>query len=159
MRRLIVFDLDLTLWDHSDISVTTPPYRRLDEDLMVDASGVPIRLRQGVRSLLRWLQSRNMTLAIVSWNIEWIAMEALKTLSIYNYFTYMIIEYHPRKDKMFEKLFRASGFTPSETIYIDDDVEMIKLVTRRYPEIYSIVYAKDVSSMKELRRLLEDVLS
>ncbi len=157
-RKMVVFDLDRTIWDHEDISATTPPYRALDASRIADSGGTIVTLRSGVRELLGWLLERGALLAVVSWNVEWIAVEALKSFGIHSYFSFLIIEFHPRKDRMFEKLFRASGLGPKNAIYIDDDEGMVRLVKKRYPEIHTILYLRDARSMGELRRLLESLL-
>ncbi len=37
--RLLILDLDKTLWSHPDISSTNPPYRRVSEDAIADSHG------------------------------------------------------------------------------------------------------------------------
>ena len=46
--RLVILDLDLTLWDNPDISKTSPPYRRVVKDAIMDSKGVVICLNKRV---------------------------------------------------------------------------------------------------------------
>lgn len=153
MKLLVVFDLDLTLWDCEDISSTVPPYLRISKDIIADSNGRLIMLREGVRELLTWLKGLGATLAVVSWNVKWKALEALKGLGVKDYFDYIIVEPHPRKDIMFMKLLSAVGKV-DRAYFIDDNRTMVELVKRAYPWVRALTYLNEVRTMREIKEVL-----
>lgn len=51
--KLLILDLDMTLWDCPDISLATPPFRRIGEGVAVDAEGSPA-CREAALHIQRW---------------------------------------------------------------------------------------------------------
>lgn len=123
---LLLLDLDGTLWDHPDISTLKPPFKRVGELVIVDSEGVEVRAYKGMVELLRWARSNNGITSTLSWNVRDIALEALETLNLTRLFDYLMIEPHPRKDRMVKKLLekirseRGVAIPPCRIVYIDD---------------------------------------
>ena len=66
--RLVVFDADLTLWNHPDISSLKLPFKCVDEKTIVDANGTCINLFEGVKYVLQELRRKGLIVALVTWN-------------------------------------------------------------------------------------------
>lgn len=153
-------DLDNTLWDHPDVSSTTPPYRRVDADTVADSQGSVIKLRSDARSVLTELKKRGIALVVISWNNYDRAAEALKALDLFDLFDLLIIEPHPDKDLMFKQLLkwaRARGIEPREVVFVDDNPEMIEKVKRAWPDVRTLRFGYEVLSFVELLELLDRV--
>ena len=148
-RRLFAFDLDLTLWDHPDVSSLTLPVRRVRPDEVRDSAGDTVRLRPCARELLEELKSRGFLLAVVSWNLREKGEAVLRELGLLELFDYVVIESHPNKDEMFEKLLGMVGEV-EEVYYVDDNPTMIRLVKGRFPWIKAFLYGRDVKDLCDL---------
>ncbi len=152
MVKIVVFDLDLTLWDHADVSAMKPPFRRLDENTIIDSENDRLRLYPCVRNLLKKLKDNGYKLSIASWNITSTALKALETLKLIDFFDYIVIEPHPEKEKMIEKIlnfFRDEGEV-EEIYFVDDNFEMIRRVRERYPFIKCILVGSDIETVCDL---------
>lgn len=152
--RLIILDLDRTVWNHEDVSRLVPPFRRVSEREVVDSSGEAVRLRDGVREFLRSAKRSGALLAVASWNRKERAEPIMELLGILEFFDLLVIEFHPRKDEMVEEILRELRVRPEEAVFIDDDPRMIRRVGERFPRISLILFGEDVSSFRELGRLL-----
>ncbi|RLG46076.1 MAG: magnesium-dependent phosphatase-1 [Thermoproteota archaeon] len=152
--RLIILDLDRTLWDHEDVSRLSPPFRRVSEWEVVDSSGETVRLRAGAREFLRSVRGLGVLLAVASWNRRDRAEPIMDLLGILEFFDLLVIEFHPRKDEMVEKILGELGVRPEEAVFIDDDPAMIERVGKRFPGIALILFGRDASSFEEIGRLL-----
>ena len=69
MVKIVVFDLDSTLWDHIDVSSMKPPFKLLDDNTIIDSIGDKLRLYPCVRKILEKLKNRRYKLSIASWNV------------------------------------------------------------------------------------------
>ncbi len=143
---LVATDLDLTLWDHPDISSAKPPFRRVGRDSIADSEGACIALHPCAREFLVEAKRRGLRLAVVSWNFREKAEAALAELGLLGLFDFVVIEPHPRKDEMFEKLLESSGIRPREILYLDDNPTMIERVKRRFPEVRAYLFGSEVDS-------------
>lgn len=155
--KLLALDLDNTLWEHPDVSSTLPPYRQVEDDAIVDSRGSLIKLRSGARRVLGELKKMGVALAVVSWNEYERAVEALRALDLLDLFDILIIEPHPRKDQMFERLLewaRARGIEAGYVVFVDDNPEMIARVKRAWPSVKTLRFGCDVLSFEELLDLL-----
>lgn len=151
--KLLAVDLDKTLWDHPDISSTTPPYRRVDADSIVDSRGEVVKLREGARRVLTDLKGRGVVLAVVSWNTYEKAVEALRELELLPLFELVIVEPHPHKDLMFGKLLKwasGRGIGPGDVVFVDDNPRMVEKVKRAWPEVTTLRFGLDIESFEEL---------
>ena len=145
--KLVVFDLDRTLWDHPDISTTSPPYRRVSQDEIEDSEGARIRLRPCARRLVEELKSRGFKLAVASWNLPEPAIKALQALGLLELFDVVVVEPHPSKDLMLEKILRETGVDEEEALFIDDNPSIIGIVKRRYRNMKVIRFRESEPDM------------
>ncbi|HDD33747.1 MAG: magnesium-dependent phosphatase-1 [Thermoprotei archaeon] len=141
--KLIIFDLDGTLWDHPDVSSTSPPYQRIERDEIVDSRGERIRLRPCVRRLLEELRARGFRLAVASWNFPGPALRALEALGLLQLFDVVVVEPHPNKSSMLEKIFREVKVKEGEALFVDDNPAIIEGVRRRYPHLKIIRFREE----------------
>ncbi len=160
--KVVIFDLDGTLWDHPDVSSLRLPFRKLDEDLAVDADGVKVRLFSGVRKVLKKLSAEGKILSVASWNRPEPALQLLGIFRLLGFFKYPKIYPHPRKYEMILELLndlRAKGFdvSPEEVVYIDDRTIHIEDVWRQVGQVKFIHMWKDAKSYAELLRIIREL--
>ena len=106
---------------------------------------------------MRWLKSIGVILAVVSWNVEWKALKALEALGLEGYFDYLVIEPHPRKDLMFERLLSMVGRV-DKAVFVDDNPRMVELVKRAHPRVEVLTYSREVKSMSDVKEVLIRIL-
>ncbi len=157
--KLIALDLDQVLWDYHDATSLALPLRRVDERTLVDSSGNKVVLREGVRNFLEEAKNRGIYLSTCSWNEPEKAIAVLKTFQLDQYFDLLMIEPHPEKDRMMEKIlshFAPKGVREEETAFVDDKEEMLEKVRRRYPKIRTLRFHPDgdVFSFRDLEKIL-----
>jgi len=114
--KVVIFDLDGTIWDHEDISTLSSPFRVISEEIIEDSKGTQVKIYPYVRDTLRELKSLGLILAIASWNKENIALEALKAFNLIDFFDYYCIEYHPMKEKMIKKILEKINIKKVKTL-------------------------------------------
>jgi magnesium-dependent phosphatase-1 len=154
--RLLVLDLDGTLWDHEDASQLTPPYE-FHEDYLIDAYGEELHLFPGVREFLEWASERFL-LSIASWNVEDKVRPILEGFGLWDYFLFPKIEGHPDKADMIRRTIEeleSIGYTIDDVIYVDDRAIHIDKIKMELPEVDFIHMWVDVKSFGELKQLLE----
>ena len=154
--RLLVLDLDGTLWDHEDASRLNPPYE-FHDDYIVDASGEELHLFPGVRDFLNWASER-FILSIASWNVEERIRPILEGFGLWNYFLFPKIEGHPDKGDMIRRTveeLRSIGYGIDDIIYVDDRIIHIDGVKMAFPGVHFVHMWVDVKSFEELMQLLE----
>ncbi len=88
-KWLLAVDLDGTLWDHEDVSKMKPPFRRINQYAIVDSRGDILKAYEYMIKLVKWAKENNAVVATLSWNQEEKAVEALKTLGLYDLFDYI----------------------------------------------------------------------
>ena len=160
MFKVLVLDLDMTLWNHPDISALTLPFKLEDRDVIVDSRGVRVMLYPGVRELLRWARTSGKVISIASWNNPEPALEALRLFGILDYFFKPKIQYHPHKHLMLLELIRdleELGYRvhPEDIVYVDDrDIHLGEIYSRvgrvRYVQMW-----RDARDHWELIKLLQ----
>jgi len=154
--RLLVLDLDGTLWDHEDASILDPPFE-FRGDRLIDSTGQELCLFPGVREFLEWASER-FTLSIASWNLKEKVRPILEGFGLWDYFLFPKIEDHPNKADMIRRTLEELaliGYTVEDVIYVDDrdvHIDDIKVIL---PEVDFIHMWVDVKSFEELRELLE----
>ena len=141
--KVVIFDLDGTIWNHGDISALSPPFKKVSDDIIEDSRGNLVKLYPYVKETLSELKSMDLVLAIASWNKEEIALSTLKAFNLINFFDYYCIEYHSRKEKMIKKLLNRinrerTRVYPIQIIYIDDRDIHLSNIIREVGEIYFI---------------------
>ncbi len=162
MIKLLVLDLDGTLWDHLDASSLTPPYTRIGEDTVVDSQGIRVTLNRGARWFLAKVYGR-IALAVASWN-EWSkAYELLRVFGLDHYFGYLGIEPHPHKHLILEKILKwykhryGETLRPDEILYVDDRRIHLEDIYRHIGKIRFLQMGVDIQDFYELYRRLEEL--
>nr|WP_319397383.1 magnesium-dependent phosphatase-1 [uncultured Carboxylicivirga sp.] len=126
MDKLVVFDLDFTLWDAGGTwcDCTNPPYKRVNNHV-VDTYGAKIVLYPDVKGILEDLKSKNITMALASRTSapSW-ARQLLKLFDIEDYFTYQEI-YPSSKIAHFNQLQKDSGIPFEKMVFFDDEMRNI----------------------------------
>ncbi|MEM1598125.1 MAG: magnesium-dependent phosphatase-1 [Pyrobaculum sp.] len=158
---LIALDLDGTVWDHGDISSLYLPFRKISQMQIVDSRGVVVTLRRHVRDFLAWARGEGHILSTLSWNDFDVAYQALKAFEIDRYFHYLVIEPHPRKDKMLWRLLRrireerGVDVQPGDILYIDDRDIHIGQIRENIGPVRFLQFGKDVSCFTEVVEYLK----
>ncbi len=154
--KLLVLDLDGTLWDHKDASRLVPPLKVVGNKV-IDAYGEELSLFPGVREFLEWAKDRFL-LSVASWNLEEFVRPILEALKLWDYFIFPKIEGHPDKANMIERTIselKAAGYKVDEVIYVDDRIIHVNGVVSAIPNLKFIHMWTDVKSFEELRKLLD----
>ncbi len=125
-RWLLLIDLDGTLWSHTDISLLTPPFKKIDENVIIDRYGERIELNREMVKFIEWARANHAVTSTLSWNIYEIAYEAIKAFGVDGMFDYFMIDTTPRKDLMIKNLLyrikkdMGIDIAPEQMVYIDD---------------------------------------
>ena len=131
MPRLIVFDLDLTLWHCGPLlwcDQLTMPLEKTDEGRVVAACGTEVCLFPEVREVLERLVAEGHVLAVASrTSAPEVARELLDRFGISRYFTHQQI-YPGDKGAHFRALREESGVEFPEMIFFDDEPRNIRSV-------------------------------
>jgi len=154
--RLLVLDLDGTLWDHEDASRLVPPFE-FHGDYLADANGNELHLFPGVRDFLDWASERFL-LSIASWNVEENVRPILEGFGLWDYFLFPKIEGHPDKADMIRRTIEeleSIGYEIEDVIYVDDREIHVDDIKMALPEVDFIHMWVDVKSFEELKQLLE----
>ena len=162
--KVIFLDLDGTVWDTLDVSSYRPPFRPVNDDVIVDSLGREVRLHEGVREFLSTVRKAGILVYALSWNVHEIAYDALRAFNLTNYFDGLYIEPHPEKDVMMSKALRhlrslGIDVKPCEIVYVDDRDIHIDQIRRAIGDVYFIRMWVDVKSFKELTNLILDMLN
>jgi magnesium-dependent phosphatase-1 len=148
--KLIILDLDGTLWSHKDISSTRPPFIRIDNETLVDSANNFVRLDPCARRLLESAKKNGVLLAIASWNNPDIALQALRVLELDGFFDFPVVEPHPGKDRMVEKILAKLGVDAEDAVFVDDTEYMVDLVRARFPGMSVYRVGGDIRDLCEL---------
>ncbi len=162
--RALFIDLDLTLWNHSNLSLTSPPYTRVGENAIVDSRGERIELNYGAREFLEWAREAGLMLFTLSWNEPAKAIEALKALEIHSLFHRAYVEPHYRKDLVMLKALKdleneGVSLKPCEVIYVDDKEIHGEQVKNSIGSVVFILMWRDVRDFTELREFVDKLLN
>ncbi len=154
MLRLLMLDLDRTVWDHPDVTSTVPPYVRVS-DAVLDGRGETIRLLPGIVELLSWAAASGVAVAALSWNEPAKATAVLNAFSLARYFRYVYIEPHPMKHAMVSRLIEryvSEGGTKNfaEMLYIDDKDIHVHDVWRYVGPIPFLQWGRDLTDYRVL---------
>lgn len=126
MKKLVVFDLDFTLWDAGGTwcDHTHPPYKRKN-DFVLDSHGSKIMLYPDVVEILEYLERENILMGIASRTGEptW-ARNLMELFEIENYFSYSEI-YPSSKVKHFTRIQQQANIPFSEMLFFDDEMRNI----------------------------------
>lgn len=153
--KLVIFDADKTLWDHPDISSSNPPFKRINEDTLVDTTGSEIHLYKQVREMLQGLKEQNVIISLASWNTPKPCFEALQQLDLLKHFKHPKVQPHPKKHKMIKELLedlKEDGIEvkPDEILYVDDKKKHLDDVRKQTGEIRFLQMWVDVKDHLEI---------
>lgn len=156
VKRLIIFDLDDTLWtcDGGCVSFLDQPFRRTGEDTLVDAAGRSLRLAAGARDLLEWLATQNIVLSIASYNYPAFGRAALEALGLYHLFSFPQITV-AHKDEMVRRIClhaRPLGISARDMLFVDDRYSNIVRVAQLC--IPCLMLGRDIDDISEVRHYL-----
>ena len=124
--RLVVFDLDFTLWDCGGTwcDCTCPPYEK-NGDSILDAAGHKIRLYPHVMRILDECAQNGVRMALASrTDAPELARELLALFQIDSYFQYQEI-YPGDKQKHLKKISNDSGIVLEDIVFFDDEMRNI----------------------------------
>ncbi|XP_046735343.1 magnesium-dependent phosphatase 1-like [Diprion similis] len=128
--RVIVFDLDYTLWPFWVDTHVTPPFRKGKGDKVVDAQNHTIKYYPEVPEVLKELVKDGYELGVASRTTEIQgANQLLKLFGWDKYFTYKEI-YPGCKVTHFSKIQKNSGINLADMLFFDDEDRNIKDLTK-----------------------------
>jgi magnesium-dependent phosphatase 1 len=125
---LFIFDLDFTLWncggtwcDH-----TFPPYKKLNNNTVVDSQGLHIKLYEDTLAILEELKKQNIEMGLASRTgaPDW-ARQLLHLFEIENYFKHKEI-YPNSKVVHFGSIQKKTGIPFNEMFFFDDETRNIE---------------------------------
>ncbi|MDP7975954.1 MAG: magnesium-dependent phosphatase-1 [Thermoprotei archaeon] len=157
--RLVVLDIDGTIWDYPKTSSALPGPIKLGKDCFFSGDGTTIRLREGIRDFLDACSESGIYLSLASWNDPALPSKVLEGLGLLGYFTHPKIQPHPYKDVMLKEIyadFAKDGIhiSQKETVFIDDRDVMVQRVKSAFPEVLGLVYGVDFQSYAALKKML-----
>ena len=158
--RLVILDLDRTLWDHGDASDLVRPFRRVAEDAIEDRHGVRVTLSPGARRLLEGLRARKLVIVCASWNELQPVDEIFDLLELDRFFDHKKVEPHPRKQETIGALFRelaeaGMALAPDEALYVDDRTRHLDAVRAAVGPVRFLHYGVDIRSLDEVLNFLD----
>ncbi len=164
MLKLIVLDVDRTIWSHNDASSLIPPFKKINDDLIIDKCGSRVELNYGLRNFLEHFISLGLYFSISSWNFPENVFELLENFNILKYFSYPVIEPSPNKGLMIKKIvenFRKDNviISPKEILYIDDRSIHLDEVKRFIGPVNFLRYGIDVVDWNDAICKVESLVS
>ena len=154
MTKLVVFDLDETLWSLSDgyCALMRPPWTRRG-DQVSDAGGLLLTLRPDARDTLDALEERDLLLSAASRSTPETAGEILKLLDLFKRFVCPCLAWQDKdlslrqilRDLDLEKGIRVA---PEEVLFIDDWPSNIR--DARKVGIPGLIFGRDIHSLSEV---------
>jgi magnesium-dependent phosphatase-1 len=158
--RLVILDLDLTLWDHRNVTALALPFRRIGDDTVEDERGVRVSLYPGVRRLLDGLRTRGLIIACASWNDPRPVEAIFDLLGLGHYFDHKKVEPHPHKQQTIGALFAelaASGapLAADQVLYVDDRTLHLQAVRDAVGPIQFLQFGVDIQSLDEVLAYLD----
>ncbi|EDO30201.1 predicted protein [Nematostella vectensis] len=126
LPKLVVFDIDYTLWPFWVDTHVDPPFCKQSNGNVTDRRGKRIKLYHDVMDVLYWLQKKSVPLAVASRTNEPEAgKELLKVLDIDKFFKYKEI-YPGCKVTHFKEFNKQSGIAFSQMLFFDDEQRNIR---------------------------------
>ena len=122
LPKLVVFDLDETLWPFWCISLVKKPINKCTKTGRVKGSdGEIVSLYQGAHNLIHTLHTHGLTLGIASKTpVGGFANEVLAALNVKEYFSYAVMTPR-RKTYHFQELSKQSAVDYEDMLFFDDN--------------------------------------
>ncbi|XP_028817112.1 magnesium-dependent phosphatase 1 [Denticeps clupeoides] len=128
--KLIVFDLDYTLWPFWVDTHVCPPFRKHESGEIVDSTGEKVQLYKDTVDVVTSLHGQGFTLGVASRTGEVAGANQLLTLYNLNQFFSHKEIYPGSKVTHFHRLQAASGVKFTEMMFFDDESRNILDVGR-----------------------------
>ncbi|MEM0117382.1 MAG: magnesium-dependent phosphatase-1 [Conexivisphaerales archaeon] len=162
-RWLLAIDLDGTVWDHLDISLVDPPYRKVEEGTLVNNQGIRVRLNASAVEFIKWAKQNGAIVASLSWNKPANVFEALRKLGIAELFDHHATDYTAEKDRrlleLLEKLKSEKLNIPADrVVYVDDRDIHVDDIRKNVGDVFFIHIWKGVKDFSEAKRLIQEKL-
>ena len=153
--RLVIFDCDRTLWDHANVSELAPPFCKVDDETVADATGARVRLFPGVREVLEALRRRGILISAASWNRPEPVFAIFDLLGLREYFTRPKVEFHPYKERMVRALLEELAgdgvrLAPEEVLFVDDRAVHLNRVRRLVGPVRTLRPGADLTDIREV---------
>lgn len=153
--RLVILDLDRTLWDHHNVTELQPPFHRVDAETVEDATGIRVRLRPGAREVLGALRERGVLISVASWNEPAPVFAILDTFELTRFFTCPQVEPHPYKERTIAALLaelaaRGTAVAPEEVLFIDDRALHLRRVRAAVGPIQTLHAGVEITDLREV---------
>ena len=153
MKRLVVFDLDETLWTFPGgyCAQMSPPFER-DGDRVRDASGYELTLRLDARATLDALEQRGLMVSVASRSTPETAGEILKVLDLLPRFICPCFAWQD-KDLSLRTVLedlkkKGIGLRPEEVLFVDDWPSNIRDAAKL--GIPGLVFGRDIHNLSEV---------
>uniref|UniRef100_A0A023FV19 Magnesium-dependent phosphatase 1 n=1 Tax=Amblyomma parvum TaxID=251391 RepID=A0A023FV19_AMBPA len=142
--KLIVFDLDYTLWPFYVDTHVSPPFKE-EKGKIVDRHGRKVDVYPDVPEMLQNLKSQNYQMGVASRTDDPDTARQLLTILDWNkYFPHQEI-YPGRKVTHFNKFAQRTGFSYKQMLFFDDEMRNITDVSKLG---VTCVYVKDGMSQE-----------
>ncbi|XP_077503931.1 magnesium-dependent phosphatase 1-like isoform X2 [Amblyomma americanum] len=127
--KLIVFDLDYTLWPFYVDTHVSPPFKK-EKGKIVDRHGRKVDVYPDVPAMLQNLKSQNYQMGVASRTDDPDAARQLLTILDWNkYFPFQEI-YPGCKVTHFNKFAQRTGFSYKQMLFFDDEMRNITDVSK-----------------------------
>lgn len=159
--KIVVFDIDDTLW----YSVAAPDaikrFERLDDDRVADHTGFAQQLMPNAREVLDILKEKGYILAIATMGPEDQVRSFMEGFGIEGYFNFEIsaFEREDKGEKIAKILADVNEITdvaPGEMVYVDDNLGYLNAAKKRFPELKCVLAWSFREDMKTLNEVLEE---
>lgn len=152
MARLIVFDLDLTLWHCAPLlwcDQLTPPLRRTESGQILASCRNEVRLYPEVPDMLARLSTDGHLLGLASrTSAPEIARELLELFGISHHFIHQQI-YPGDKSAHFRALHEETGIAFKDMIFFDDEHRNIESVSRLGVASYLVTQGMSLTLLRK----------
>lgn len=127
LPRLVVFDLDDTVWTVSEglCSLLVPPFRRTSPDRIETREGCWAQLKPGVRKFFEFLKKEGCYISIVSRNEPQPAKWLLMAFGLYDYVDFPQFGWGPKAETI-QRTASFLGIKLDEVMFFDDWTEHVK---------------------------------
>ena len=157
--KLIVFDLDETLWSvqQRKLEPMEGPFELIDSHTAVSDNS-EVTLFRGVRALLQNLERRRKFVSLASRSDPAVCESLLKLFDIHHHFCYMQWGWQEKGTAVLNvikalKDIDKESISPQEVLFVDDypaNVENVKSLGAA-----TLLFGRDVDSIQELAWILE----